>query len=138
VSQKKIYADYSMELRTFPSPSETLPRPWLQLTPWSSIVLKKLIVAHLVNEFLALYVTERFITVFTRAHHWSLSCARLILSTSSHLFLKDQFYVILPFTPRFAKRTLSLMFSDLNFVCISCLPCVQRARSPLILKSDED
>jgi hypothetical protein len=55
-----------------------------ELTPWSRVPLEKPKVIQLVNKFPAFYGTRRFITVFTRACHWSLSWARWIQSTSSH------------------------------------------------------
>jgi hypothetical protein len=55
-----------------------------KLTPWSRILLEKLIVAQLVQQFPVFYGTRRFITVFTRARHGSLSWARCIQSTPSH------------------------------------------------------
>jgi len=36
-------------------------------------LLENLIVAHLVKTFLAIYVIQKFITVFTRTRHWKLS-----------------------------------------------------------------
>jgi len=44
-----------------------------KLTAWSRILLEKLTVPQLVKKLLALYVTQRFITTFTRAFHPSLS-----------------------------------------------------------------
>jgi hypothetical protein len=44
-----------------------------RLTPWSRILLQKLIVPHLVKKFPAFYGTQRFITVFTTACHLALS-----------------------------------------------------------------
>ena len=43
------------------------------LTPWSRILLEKLIGVQLVKKFLAFYGTRRFITAFTSARHLSLS-----------------------------------------------------------------
>jgi hypothetical protein len=54
------------------------------LTPWSIVHFDKLIVAHLINKFPVIYGTWRFITVFTRARHRSLSWATWIQSTSSY------------------------------------------------------
>jgi hypothetical protein len=51
-------------------------------TPRSRVLLEKLTVTQLLK-FRTFYGTRRFITVFTRARHWSLSWARWILSTSS-------------------------------------------------------
>jgi len=53
------------------------------LIPCSRVLLEKPIVTQLVKKFPALYGTWRFITMFTRAHHWSLSWARCIQSTPS-------------------------------------------------------
>jgi len=53
----------------------------IELTPWSRL-LEKLIVAQLVKKFLAFYGIWRFITVFTRGCHWTLSRARWILFIS--------------------------------------------------------
>jgi hypothetical protein len=41
--------------------------------PQSRVLLEKLIVTLLVKKFLAFYGIQRFITMFTTAHHWSLS-----------------------------------------------------------------
>jgi hypothetical protein len=49
-----------------------------------SKVLEKLVVTQLVKKFPTFYETRRFITVFTRARHWSLSRARSTQSTLSH------------------------------------------------------
>jgi hypothetical protein len=38
-----------------------------------AVLLEKLIVTQLVKKFPAFYGTQKFITVFTTAHHWSLS-----------------------------------------------------------------
>ena len=54
------------------------------LTQWSRIFLEKLTVAQLVQTLTAFYGTRRFITVFTRAQHVSISAAGLILSASLH------------------------------------------------------
>jgi hypothetical protein len=46
-------------------------------------LLKKPPIVHLLKNFPAFYRTQRFITVFTRAFHWSLSWARSIQSIPS-------------------------------------------------------
>jgi hypothetical protein len=56
-----------------------------QLTPWSRVLLGKLPVAQLLKNFPTFYRTRRFVTVFTRALHWSLSWARSIQSIPPHL-----------------------------------------------------
>jgi hypothetical protein len=51
--------------------------------PWSRVLLEKLIVTQLVK-LPAFYGTRRFITMLTRARHWSPSWARCIQSTLPH------------------------------------------------------
>jgi len=60
----------------------------LDLTPWSSVILDKLTVTQIVKKFPAFYWTPRFITVFTRARHWSLSLVSPHLPTQ---FPQDSF-----------------------------------------------
>jgi hypothetical protein len=67
-----------------------------EVTPWGTLLLKELIVAQLVNEFPAFYLTQRFITVFTRACHWNLPRARSIQSTPSF----SKFYFNARYMPR--------------------------------------
>ena len=54
------------------------------LTPWSRVVLEKLIGFQLVKKFPPFYGTRRFITVLTSARHPSLSWASPIQSTPPH------------------------------------------------------
>jgi hypothetical protein len=51
---------------------------------WSWALLEKLPIVQLLKNFPEFYGTRRFITVFTRALHWSLSWARWIQSIPSH------------------------------------------------------
>jgi hypothetical protein len=51
---------------------------------WSWALLEKMPIVQLLNNFQAFYGTRRFITVFTRDFHSSLSWARSIQSISSH------------------------------------------------------
>jgi hypothetical protein len=44
-----------------------------KLTPWSRVLLEKLIVTQRAKKFIAVYGTLRFIIVFTTASHWCLS-----------------------------------------------------------------
>ena len=55
------------------------------LTPWSRVLLVKLIGSQLVKEFPVFYGTRRFSAAFTSARHMSLSWARSIQSMSPHL-----------------------------------------------------
>jgi hypothetical protein len=51
---------------------------------WSWALLEKLPIVQLPKNFPAFYETRRFITVFTRTLHWSLSWARSVQSIPSH------------------------------------------------------
>jgi hypothetical protein len=42
-----------------------------EITSWNSVLLEKPPVAQLLKNFLPFYGTRRFITVLTRALHWS-------------------------------------------------------------------
>jgi hypothetical protein len=53
------------------------------LTPWSKVLFVKLTVTQLVKKFPTFYDTRKFITLFTTAHHWSLSQATCIQTTTS-------------------------------------------------------
>jgi hypothetical protein len=44
-----------------------------KLTPWSRLLLDKLMVAQLLMTLALFYGTRSFITVFTKACHWTLS-----------------------------------------------------------------
>jgi hypothetical protein len=54
----------------------------MELTTLSRILLEKLTVAQLVKRFPVFYGTQRFITVFTKVRHRSLSSASWIQSTN--------------------------------------------------------
>jgi hypothetical protein len=70
------------------------------VTPWSRVLLERPIVAWQVKKFTAFYGTGRFITVFTRARHLSLSWASCIQSTPFHpISLKIHSNIIFPWTP---------------------------------------
>jgi hypothetical protein len=55
------------------------------ISKYSRVLLERLIVTQLVKKSLPFYGTLRFITVFTRSRHWSMSWARWIQSKPSHL-----------------------------------------------------
>jgi hypothetical protein len=56
----------------------------LWLTLWGKVLLEVLIVPRIVNKFPSFYRIQMFITVFTTARHWPLSCVRWIQSTLFH------------------------------------------------------
>jgi len=72
----------------------------IQLIPCSRFLLQKLTVLQLVQKYPTFYGIWRFIIVFKRAYHLSLSWARQIHSTSpqSHFF-KISFNIFLSLTP---------------------------------------
>jgi hypothetical protein len=61
---------------------------------WSWALLEKLPIVHLLKNFPAFYGTRRFIAVFTRVLHWSLSWAKSIQSIS--YLSKIHFNIVLP------------------------------------------
>jgi hypothetical protein len=67
---------------------------WLTMTPWSRVLLEKLIVTQLVKTSPALCGTRRFNTVFTRVRHWSLSWARRIQSTPPQPICLKSFLIL--------------------------------------------
>jgi len=94
----------------------------LKLTTWSIVILQKLIiVTHLVKKFFTFYGTQRFITMFTRACHRSLSWTRWIQSVTSHCFSKIHSNIILQCMPT-SEWYLPFRFSIQNFVHISHIP----------------
>jgi hypothetical protein len=83
-------------------------------TPWSSVLLQKLTVPHLVRKFPAFYVTQRFITVLTTVRHLFLSWARYILSITHLTSWKIHCNIIKLSTPKSSKCSLYLRFSHRN------------------------
>jgi hypothetical protein len=66
---------------------------------------------------------RRFITAFTRARHLSLNRDRSIQSMPRSHFFKVHYNIILPYTPRSSKWSLSL-FPAKPCMHFSCLPYV--------------
>jgi hypothetical protein len=73
------------------------------------------------SRILCFYITQRFITVFTRAYHRSLFWARWIQSTHSNHSAWQYIFYIFPFTPRSSESPSSFQDFHLNFACISLL-----------------
>jgi len=59
----------------------------LKLTPRSKVLLENLTVIQLVKKFPAFCGTHRFITMFTKAHHWTLFWAKWVHPHPNALFL---------------------------------------------------
>jgi hypothetical protein len=70
----------SLEGRSWPPAGHAISE-WL--TAWSWVLLETLTVAQLAQNSYFFHGARRFITVFTRTRHWSLSWARWIQSTTS-------------------------------------------------------
>ena len=110
------------------------------LTPWSRVLLEKLIILWLVKKFPAFYGTQRFITKFSSARHLSLSWASLIQSVPPHptswrsvLILSSHLRLGLPsglFPSGFPTKTLYMPLpSPMHAICPAhlkslCLSCI--------------
>ena len=92
------------------------------LTPWSRVLLDKLIGSQLVKKFPACYRTRRFITAVTNVGHLSLSRARPIQSMPSSNFLKIKPNIFIPSRPGSSMWPLSLIFAHQKHVCTSPRP----------------
>jgi hypothetical protein len=95
------------------------------LTSWNRII-EKLIVAYLVNKFPVFYGIRKFTTMFSRAHHWSLSWLTWTQCTFPSYFPNIHSNIIIPSTPRCFEFLLSFSFPTkfLN----SFLICPMRAK----------
>jgi hypothetical protein len=76
-------------------------------------------IAQLIEKHTAIYGTWRFITVFTRAHHWSLSRNRWIQSTISHPISLRSILILSSYIRLDIHVIFSLRFSSWNFARIS-------------------
>jgi hypothetical protein len=74
---------------------------FILLTPWCRTLFEKLIVTQLVKKTCFLYGTRRFITVFTKARHWTLSWASRIK--------------FVPWIP-ISLRSILMLYSQLRFI----------------------
>ena len=68
------------------------------LSPWSTVVLKKLTASHVVKKFPALYEIRRSITAFKACHLTPSSAISIPSKPTSH-FLKIRLNIIFPSTP---------------------------------------
>jgi hypothetical protein len=94
------------------------------LSTWSRVLLYKLSVTHMIKKFSSFYGTRRFVTVFTRVLHWTLSWVKWIQSTPSYPIFSIHFNIILPFMSRYTEWSLHFRYSSQSSVCIFhvCLP----------------
>jgi hypothetical protein len=92
-------------------------------TPWRRVLFDKLTVTQIVKKFSAFYGTRRFITVFTRTHHWSLPWARCIQSIPLPPSLrKIHSNIIIPATPssrlfRLFDQNFCMQLSSMRGTC---------------------
>jgi len=85
------------------------------------VSLEKTVVTQVTKKFPTLMEPTGFITVFTKANHWTLSRTSCIHSFHSQpIFLRPIFNITFPSTLS-PKWSLPLMFIDQNFVCTSHL-----------------
>jgi hypothetical protein len=80
--------------------------------------------------------TLRFITAFTRAHHLSLSWARLIHSVTPVYFLNIHLDVIHPFMPGCSKLSLSLKVSPPKTLYAPLLSSIRATRPAYLILLD--
>jgi hypothetical protein len=94
---------------------------------WSYGHFEKLPIVQLLKNFPAFYGSRRFITVFTRALHWSLSWARSIQSYLS----KIHFTIVHP--PTSSQWSISFWLSHQYPICILRLPIRPTCPAHIIL-----
>jgi len=96
---------------------------------WNRLLPGKLTGPLLIRKFPAFYGTRRFITAFTSARYLSVYWATAILPMTSSYFLKVNYIIILPSTPKFSKWSFSLRSThqiplyNLYVSQMSNLPC---------------
>ena len=107
--------------------------PPIRPTPWRRVLLEKMIGPQEVKQFPAFYRIQRFITTLTTARHLSLSWARCIQSMAPCYFLKLNFNIIIPSTPRSSMWSHFLRFPHQNPICTSLLSICATCPTHLIL-----
>jgi hypothetical protein len=95
------------------------------LTPWWWALLEKPPVLHPLKNFPTFYGTRRFITVFTRALHWSLSWARSIHPIPPHCIsprsiLSNHVLVFLAVSFFLAITPIAYMHSSCHSIYMPC------------------
>ena len=114
-------------VKFFLSNKHDLQRLYL-LTPWSRVLLEKLIGSQLVKKFTTFYGIRRFITAFTSARHLSLSWASSIQSIPSN---PTSWRSILIFPPIYAWISQMVSFPQVSppkpFIRLSSPSCAIHA-----------
>jgi hypothetical protein len=107
-----------------------------QLNPRGRAVLKKLTVSQLTKKFPSLHKTQRLLTVFTTAAHWTLSWDMNPVHILTLKFSENQ-SVILTSTSRFSKPDLPFMVFRLKYsMQYSSLQCFLHDRSADLHRSE--
>jgi len=110
------------------------------LSPWYRVLFQNTIPPQLVKKFPEMYGIRTFITLFTKALHFSMFWARSIQYLPLSYFIKIHFNIILlPLIPSSCKWSLSFGFSHHNSACTSFIPLVPNAPpiSFLLISSPE-
>ena len=93
-----------------------------ELTPCARDALEKTVFPQLVKKYPAFYDKRRLITVFKRARHLFLSCARLIQSTFPFYSLKKHLNIILLYSLSVPSGLFPSGMPNHKPVCNSPLP----------------
>jgi hypothetical protein len=91
------------------------------LTQWNWVLLEKLTVAKILQNFPTFYRIQRFITVFKIAIYWSLSQINPVHNTLSYFF-KIHINITLPTMYRFSSWYFSFWRLHQKPICIHLLP----------------
>jgi hypothetical protein len=91
----------------------------LRVTPKSSLILDKPLVAQPLKNFPTFYEKRTFITAFITVRHWSLSCARLIQSIPH--FISFIFILILSSHLRLGALVVSFILTSPSKPCVLSL-----------------
>jgi hypothetical protein len=118
-SYSEIFIEFQRSTRPYVPEERTLTHLW----SWA--LLEKLPTVQLLKNFpIIFYGTRRFITVFTRALHWSLPSARSIQSVPSYRNLsKIYFNIAHPSTSWSLSFWLSHQYPILILLHSCCMPC---------------
>jgi hypothetical protein len=102
---------------------------------WGWALLEKLPLVQPLKNFTAFYGNRRFITVFTRALHWSLFWARSIQSIESHpiSLSQTQSNIVHPPTSWSSQWSVSFCLSYQYLICFPLPPIRATCRAHLIL-----
>jgi hypothetical protein len=113
---------------------------WILTYLWSWALPEKLPIVQPLKKFSAFYGTRRFITMFTRALHWSLSWARSIQSTTSHPI---HFHILICVIPSWnfhvcmCRKKFKYICVSGQYVCLSIYPYVCLGKKSMHIPTEE-